>query len=138
MTLLYIFQDTHASADETRLFAEFSLKIALYCETTETEQTNITACHANGKLYMAKNSILIFEADSNELRITLEGDSTPFCSKSQPIWGRNLKQIAIYGLDNEFNNMDHHRYVEFSPSVELCQLEISNHIVIQYFTYVVM
>lgn len=133
MTLLFL-QDTRGSADDTRLSSEFSLKIALHCETTQDWQINITNCHANGTLYMTKNTTLNFDADSREVRITLEGDSSPFCSTSQPIWARNLGEIDIYGLDSEFNNMDHHRYVRFSPSVELCQLENIDRIVIPYFT----
>lgn len=135
LTLPYIFQDTQAPATHnTRLSSEFSLKIALHCETTEIEQMNVTVCYATGKLHMTKNTDLIFEADSEELRIVLEGDGTPFCSTTESIWGNKLREIDIYGLDYEFNNMDHYRYVRFSSSVDLCQLETNDHIIIQYFT----
>ncbi|XP_075979361.1 uncharacterized protein LOC142978710 [Anticarsia gemmatalis] len=104
--------DTPRSGDETTTTPE----------DTTTAIPTITVCSAKGKFHMSPNMTLEFEADSDTLTITSKGDDYEvFCNFFEGTWDREVWYITIYGLDDDQNNFDSHRYEEVD--IDFCELQ---------------
>lgn len=118
------FQDVKPTAEETRSQSDYSLTIALDCESanTTTLLKSNSNCLATGRFYLSQDSSLTFIANDTQLVIRAKGnDFEPICEEDKAIWANVIKEISVYGLDDEHNNYDHHRHV--SAAIELCKLK---------------
>ncbi|XP_034833685.1 alpha-glucosidase 2-like [Maniola hyperantus] len=118
-SILIYQKEAEQTAENTQYLTPFSLIIALEC-TTDNETTT-TACQASGKQFISKNMSLIFVANDTNLTITADGnDFDPLCDMGSQIWVDNIRNINIYGLDEDLNNYDNFR--QLNTYVDLCYL----------------
>ncbi|XP_047996156.1 alpha-glucosidase 2-like [Leguminivora glycinivorella] len=121
--VLILQKDVTTSAEDTRMSADFSLTIALDCETNHTlsQSSSVDSnCLAAGTLYISRKLSLVFEADEQQLNIKAIGHFEEMCGDNAKV-AHLIKDISIYGLDDEYNNYDHHRQV--MVSIDLCDLQ---------------
>ncbi|XP_023938774.1 alpha-glucosidase 2 [Bicyclus anynana] len=127
-SILVYQKEIEQTAENTQFFSPFSLVIALEC-TRSNEEQSTPQCHATGKQFIKTNMSLIFSANDTNLVITADGnDFDPICDIATGYWAYDIRDINIYGLDEELNNYDNHR--EVSTFVDLCHLEIDPEIVV--------
>ncbi|XP_072938366.1 alpha-glucosidase 2-like [Epargyreus clarus] len=117
-SILVIQKDTRETAEETRLHSAISLTIALDCKN------NGTACEATGRLFVADNTWVFFEATETELTISILNHVTFLCDADKAIITNIVNEIKVFGLQAEFNNYDHYKYLR--TSIDLCDLRNKN------------
>ncbi|XP_059056129.1 neutral alpha-glucosidase C-like [Achroia grisella] len=133
-SIMVMQKEVKETADQTRLLSSFSLIVAIDCQyenvtdvfsnTTEQE-----VCEATGNIYMTNNIALKFESNTQHLIISSVGDDYDvFCDTDNALWSHTIKEIYVYGLEDSYNNYDHHRHIE--TTVDLCALQYSENILI--------
>ncbi|XP_063383190.1 sucrase-isomaltase, intestinal-like [Cydia fagiglandana] len=135
--VLIMQKDVMTSAEETRLRADFSLTIALDCVTNHTTADSSTSmdsnCLATGSLYITRELSLALQTNERQLNIKAIGeDFDVMCGDNAKV-AHLIKDISVYGLDDEYNNYDNHRQV--SVNINLCDLKDATNDEILY-TYV--
>ncbi|KAG6453041.1 alpha-glucosidase 2 [Manduca sexta] len=157
-------RDVRLTAEETRLNSQYSITIALHCETVNTTLMTTTApdyettieklsrdkvaesqdknnktsemetrCEASGHLYMSPNMTLAFKADNEKLTITAVGeDYAVFCTNGPRVWANLIREVYVYGLDEDSNNLDNDRRV--TANINLCTLQNQKNIVFNFIT----
>lgn len=112
------------NAEETRLNSQYSLIISLNCIITNDSKDNEDGpqCFAYGELYMSQNMSILFKANHKGLTVKVNGDDYDvFCDANKAIWANIIREISIYGFDEDINNYDHHK--EATLNLDLCRLQ---------------
>lgn len=78
---------------------------------------------------MASSTSIHLQADGEGLRITAEGNYDVFCAANSS-WAHVIRDINIYGLEDEINNYDDMRYL--TAAIDLCELQMESEIVYNF------
>ncbi|CAK1542073.1 unnamed protein product [Leptosia nina] len=118
-SIIALQNDAELTAEATRTESSFSLIIALECYNSKTN------CSAAGDLYLLPRLTFHFKATHEKLYITATGDDfTPVCAWPGNVIREDVKDVKVFGLDNQFNNYDTYRLIE--EWIVLCNLENSD------------
>lgn len=86
---------------------------------------------------MNENMTLTFEANATAVTITATYKETidfgVLCNVNEATWARNVRELAIYGLDENKNNYDVKKLISSTtPLIDLCQLVENDELVYKF------